>query len=447
MSISYSQALEYIYSFTDLEVAPEQRYGPDAYDPTRPARLLAALGNPHRAFPCIHIAGTKGKGSVAAICASVLREAGLRTGLYTSPHLRSFTERIQVNGGQIPERALADLVAEIQPAVALIPEITTFEVVTALMFLYFSRQQVDVGVIEVGLGGRLDATNVISPLVSVITSISYDHTNLLGETLSEIAGEKGGIIKCSIPVISAPQDEEALAVLETIAHDREAPLSVVESRALPGRDWWYRSVEVQLDGQVFQAGRVGQQGARYFLPLLGLYQVINSTVALAALSVVQEMVPALSDEAIKAGVAAVSWPGRFQILSRRPALVVDGAHNADSANRLRHTLESIYPGRRLFLILGITAGKDVEGIIESLAPIASEVILTSAHYPRAIPVRELLAWFAGRDLGVTQSTSVSEALWLAWAMAGPDDLICATGSLFVVGDALAAWKERQDTGL
>ena len=446
MSISYKQALEYIYSFTDLEVTPEQRYGPDVVDPTRPARLLEALGDPHRAFPCIHIAGTKGKGSVAAICASVLQEAGLRTGLYTSPHLRFFTERIQVNGGRISEGALAELVAEIEPTVTLIPEITTFEVVTALAFLYFFQQRVDVGVIEVGLGGRLDATNVIQPLVSVITSLSYDHTNLLGETLSEIAGEKGGIIKRGVPVISAPQDEESLAILETIAHDLDAPLTVVESRALPGRDWWHRSVESKLDGQVFQAGRVGQQGARYFLPLLGLHQVINCTVALAALNVVRETFPGLSDEAIKAGVAAVSWPGRFQILSQRRALLVDGAHNADSANRLRHTLENCFPGRRLFLILGITVGKDIEGIIESLVPGAAEVILTSAEHPRAIPVVELLSWFAGRDERVTLSNSVSEALWLAWEMAGPDDLICATGSLFVVGDALAAWNERQDTG-
>ena len=266
MTISYTQALGYIYSFTNYEVEPQYRYAPGVIDPTRPARLLSLLQNPHLGYPSIHIAGTKGKGSVAAICASALFAAGLRTGLYLSPHLQSFTERIQVNGSQISHTELASLVSDVRPAVAQVEGITTFELITALAFLHFARCQVEVAVIEVGLGGRLDATNVICPLVSVITSLSYDHTHLLGETLAEIAAEKGGIIKPGVPLVSAPQPEEALAVLERIAAEKSATLMLV------GRDSQYESGHSDLDGQRFYADCpdcVGRPGGSYHIPLLG----------------------------------------------------------------------------------------------------------------------------------------------------------------------------------
>jgi dihydrofolate synthase/folylpolyglutamate synthase len=443
MTISFSQALDYIYSFTDYEVLPEQRYGPDAVDPTRTAKLLAALGNPHQAYSSIHIAGTKGKGSVAAICESALAAAGLRTGLYTSPHLQDFTERIQVGREIIPKDAFANLVEEVRPTVDQIPGITTFEVVTALAFLYFSRQAIDVAVVEVGLGGRLDATNVVIPLVSVITSLSYDHTHLLGETLPEIAAEKGGIIKPGVPVITAPQTDDALAVLSTIAQERGAPLSVVESRSLISQDWWYRVEESTIKGQRFMAGQVGQPGEVYNLSLLGTHQAINGTVALAALHHAKRDLPELNDEVIKQGVASVSWPGRFQILQERPTLIVDGAHNVDSVNRLCDTLEALFPGRRIILILGVTIGKAIEGMIEALTPVAAELILTAAEHPRAIPSRKL-AEFVTTDTPFNLTESVADALALAFEMAGHDDIICATGSLFVVGDLLTDWKRRQE---
>lgn len=436
---SYQDALDYIYSFTDHTVRPEQRYGPDVVDPTRPARLLRVLGNPHQAFPAIHVAGTKGKGSVAAICASVLRAAGLRTGFYTSPHLQEFTERIQMNGQPIEPNVLAGLVDDIRPVVDQIEEITTFEVITALAFLYFSRQRVDVAVVEVGLGGRLDATNVIRPLVSVITSLSLDHTYLLGETVAEIAAEKGGIIKAGVPVVSAPQVGAAAAVLKAIAAERGAPLATVGDAA-SAADWWYELGEMTLEGQSFRAGRRGEAGDWYRLPLLGPHQVVNATVALAALGAVRDKVPSLENGAIRQGVATVEWPGRFQILGRGPVVVVDGAHNVDSAIKLRRTLQILFPERRIVLVFGATADKDVEGMIRELAPAASRVIVTSAAHPRAISAAELRPFFEAQGHASISSATVSEALALARETAGPDDVICVTGSLFVVGDALTAWQ-------
>jgi dihydrofolate synthase/folylpolyglutamate synthase len=441
MSLSYSEALDYIYSFTNYEVKPEYRYAPDVIDPTRPKRLLALLGDPQDAYPSIHIAGTKGKGSVAAICASALRAVGLRTGLYTSPHLQSFGERIQIDGYMIPDDELAALVDEIRPVVDEIDGITTFEVITALAFLYFARQQVDIAVVEVGLGGRLDATNVVEPVVSVITSLSLDHTHLLGETLPEIAGEKGGIIKPGVPVVTAWQPSEALAVLHAIADERGAPLTTI------GQDWWYELDEVTLDGQTFRAGKRGEPGHSYTLPLIGEHQVLNGTVALAALDIVRERRPGLGleSENIRQGLALVRWPGRFQVVGRRPVVVLDGAHNVDSAFKLRRTLERVFPDQCRILVLGVTAEKDVGGIIRALAPVADEIIVTAANHPRAATAADLGRQVQEAGFWCAVSSSVADGLGMALAMAGPSDVICVTGSLFVVGDALTAWR-RQEIG-
>lgn len=439
---SYQEALEYLTSFTDASVRPEHRYGPDVVDPTRPARLLKMLGEPHRAYPAIHVAGTKGKGSVAAICASVLRAAGLCTGLYCSPHLQSFTERIQVGGRPIEPETLAALVDEIRPAVDQIEGITTFEVITALAFLYFSRVRVDMAVVEVGLGGRLDATNVLHPLVSVITSLSLDHTYLLGDTLAAIAAEKGGIIKAGVPTASAPQPSEAATVLREMAAARGSTLMTVGGPA-ESADWWYDAVETTLDGQSFRAGRAGEDGSLYWLPLLGTHQVVNATVALAALGVLRERVPSLGNGAVTKGLASVEWPGRFQILQRRPMVVVDGAHNVDAAEKLRRTLELLFPGRRITLILGITADKDVDGMIDALMPVASKAIATAAMHPRAIPSAVLHRRLQARGYAATVANSVAEALTTSMKTAGPDDVICIAGSMFLAGDALTAWQNQQ----
>ena len=231
--LTYEEALDYLYSFVDYSATRVEKYSAQAFDLGRMSALLELMGNPHTHYPCLHLAGTKGKGSVSALCASVLRAAGYRTGFYISPHLQDFCERIQINGELIPREAVAAIVDDLRPLAARVPKITHWELVTALGFEYFAREKVDVAVIEVGLGGRLDSTNVITPLVSVITSLSYDHTNLLGSTLAQIAGEKAGIIKPGVPLVSAPQEPEALEVLMRTAHERGAPLTLVGRRRTP----------------------------------------------------------------------------------------------------------------------------------------------------------------------------------------------------------------------
>ena len=434
---SYSDALDYIYSFTNYDVRQGFRYPPDVVNPFREVEVLGLVGDPHRSYPCIHIAGTKGKGSVAAMCASALQAAGLRTGLYTSPHLISFTERIRVDGEEIDRDDVAQLVADLRPFIDQVAGITTFEVMTALAFAHFHRQKVDVAVLEVGMGGRLDATNVVTPLVSIITTLGYDHTHLFGDTLHEIAGEKAGIIKEKAPVVCAPQAAEALEVVEQKAADCQAPLTLI------GRDWWFESKEDTLDGQVFKAGRIGEPGETYRTPLLGRHQALNATVALAALDIVKPHFAGLDEKAIKDGLAHVSWPGRLQVLSRRPVLVLDGAHNIDSAQALAAALTDLFPERRRILVVGVTGDKDVNKILNTLIPLADTIVTTQAQHPRAMPVDELTQRFEELGAPPISAPDVASALQQALQLAGPDDVVCVTGSLYVVGDALAAWQKNE----
>jgi len=241
----YQEALDFLYSFIDYSLKRNFRNAAEKFNLDRMRTFMHHLGDPQDDYRIIHVAGTKGKGSVSAYCASILTEEGYLTGLYTSPHMIEFTERIRINGEMIPKTDLVEIVEQIKPVTEKVPEITTFELTTALAFLYFSQKNVDYAILEVGLGGRLDATNIVSPIVSVITSISYDHTKILGNTLSEIAGEKGGIIKPNIPVVVAPQKEEARRKLEAIARERNAPMIQV------GRDYLYAADSHNMDGQTF----------------------------------------------------------------------------------------------------------------------------------------------------------------------------------------------------
>ncbi|MEW5989116.1 MAG: folylpolyglutamate synthase/dihydrofolate synthase family protein [Chloroflexota bacterium] len=455
MSSRYQAALDYLYQFANFEHKQPDRYTADKVDPSRPHRLLEYLGAPHRAFPSLHIAGTKGKGSVAALCASCLRAAGLRVGLYTSPHLQEFRERIRIltpadGDGRISEAQLVERVEELKPVVPLIPGLTWFELVTAVAFAHFAQQQVDVAVVEVGLGGRLDATNVLTPLVSIITSLSLDHTHLLGRTLAEIAAEKGGIIKPGVPVVSAPQPPEALARLEQIAQERNAPLVLV------GRDWLYEPLSndpFRQEMMVYQPvtedypkSKIQNPKSKIAIPLAGRHQQENATVALAALSVVQPYFPSLTGAAIQQGMATVRWPGRLQLLPQvegQPAVLVDCAHNVDSAHKLAAALREQFHYQRLWLIIGVTADKDVPGILAELLPLAHETIVTRANHPRASDPAWLRDVAAALGYEVAVSPTVLEAVHTALQVARPADLVCVTGSIFVVGDLLNQWERLQ----
>ncbi|MBI4188745.1 MAG: bifunctional folylpolyglutamate synthase/dihydrofolate synthase, partial [Chloroflexi bacterium] len=321
----YQQALDYIYSFIDYEREPGARDA-SRYDLRRVEELLARLGNPHLKAKTVHIAGTKGKGSVAAMIASVLTASGYTTGLNTSPHLHVFNERIRVDDRLISDEELVALVAKIKPEVKAVNEkatygkLTTFEVITALAFAYFEQKDTDFRVIEVGLGGRVDATNVVRPDVCVITSISYDHMEVLGNTLTSIATEKAGIIKPNCVVVSSLQAEEAAAVIEQTCRNRQAKLVGV------GGDVTWQSLGFDADQQSLRVkGRLGSY--ELSIPLLGRHQLDNAATAVAALEVLIEKGFAISGESMAKGLAQVNWPGRLQVLSRHPLLVVDGAHN------------------------------------------------------------------------------------------------------------------------
>lgn len=322
----YKDALEYLYSFVDFSMQKADTYSPERFKLERMQALVASMGDPQAAYPTIHVAGTKGKGSVCILCATALQEAGYKVGLYTSPHLDDYAERIQVDGQFIPHADLVEMVEVIKPFVAAIPELTTFEITTALVFMYFQRQKVDAAVIEVGLGGRLDATNVVHPVVSVITSISYDHTQLLGNTLTLIAGEKAGIIKPGIPVVTSPQQEEARQVIERVAHEHGCNFIQV------GEDIVFEVVSKSLAGQtirVLSAGAPPRDALDLSIPLLGAHQAANAATAYAVLEIINQSGLKVDHQAIIAGFSKAFWPGRFEIVQQNPPVVLDCAHNRD----------------------------------------------------------------------------------------------------------------------
>ncbi len=430
-----------LYSFIDYSLKRNFRNAAEKFNLGRMRQFMHLLGDPQKDYGIIHVAGTKGKGSVCSFCASILSAQGYKTGLYTSPHMVEFTERIRINGEEISRADLVELVNDLRPATVEVPEITTFELTTALAFLHFSRQKVDYAVFEVGLGGRLDATNIVDPIIAVITSISYDHTQILGDTLTEIAGEKGGIIKPGVPVVVAPQKEEARLRLEQIAAERNSPLIQV------GRDYLYAADSHNLDGQTFlvwtpdeqpmvdefieTAGRHVWSPLRFHIPLLGFHQVENAATAYAALKTAEKYGLKLSLEAYVTGFADVVWPGRLEILRRNPPVVIDSAHNRYSALRLRQAMDDYFPGLPIVLVFGASEDKDVDGMFQELLPRVRQVITTQSVHPRAYDANQLvdLAHRSGRSAKAI--VPIEEALTQALQEAGSEAVVLITGSIFV----------------
>jgi dihydrofolate synthase/folylpolyglutamate synthase len=447
-NVEYQAALDYLYSFVDYSMTRSFRWSADKFDLQRMDDLMAALGHPEREYPILHIAGTKGKGSVAAMCESVIRSAGYRVGLYTSPHMHDYAERIRVNGVPIPHQVLIDLINEVRSLIESIKELTTFEITTALGFLYFARQHVQAAVIEVGLGGRLDATNITMPAVCVITSISYDHMQILGNTLAEIAGEKAGIIKPGIPVVMAPQHDEARLVIEKIARERQAPLIEV------GAAYRFTPQEGSLQGQSLTVWResddpqkgaaVGGWGtpanpARISITLLGMHQVENAATAYTALDTFQRVALSLSMKAIQEGFSETVWPGRFEILNLDPTLIVDCAHNRESAARLRQTMQEYFPDRLVTLVFGASEDKDIAGMLAELAPITRQIILTRSFHPRAAEPEQLAKQAQESGLPARIVPEAADALESALKYSEEGEIILATGSIFIATAVREAW--------
>jgi len=442
---AYQEALDFLYSFIDYSLKRNFRNAAEKFNLDRMRQFMRHLGDPQEDYAIIHVAGTKGKGSVSSMCASVMSAQGYSTGLYTSPHMVNFTERIQIDGGEIAKDDLVDIVKMLKPVTEKVPEITTFELTTALALVYFSQKNVDYAILEVGLGGRLDATNIVDPLVAVITSISYDHVKILGDTLSEIAGEKGGIIKQNTPVIIAPQKEEARIKLEQIANEQNAPLIQV------GRDYLYAADSHSLEGQTFlvwtpdeqpmvdefieSGGRDIWSPVRLRIPLLGFHQVENAATAYAVMKTVEKLGIELTPEAYRIGFAQVDWPGRMEILRRHPPVVIDSAHNRYSAMRLRQAMDDYFPGFPIIMVFGASEDKDIEGMYQELLPRVRRVITTQSIHPRAIDAEELvdLAHRSGRSAEAV--TPIEEALKKAIDEAGGDSVILITGSVFVAAAA------------
>ena len=438
----YHAALDWLYGFVNYEAVNRPR-DPSRYDLWRVWLFLERLGTPHLKAKTVHIAGSKGKGSTAAMVFSVLKEAGYKTGLYTSPHLIETFERFRIGDHFIGEDEFIAEVEKLKPIIAEINtearhgELTTFEIMTVLAFDYFARNKVDWQVIEVGLGGRLDATNVVEPDLSVITTINLEHTDVLGATLTEIATEKAGIIKRGVPVVSAPQVDEVSRVIEATCRRLNAPLSVAGLAAATPSNFIG-------DMQTFTvSGRHNLYDVE--LPLLGTYQRINCAVAVAALEMlIDRGIKGIDKDTIERGLARTDWPGRFQVLDRSPLVIVDGAHNPASAKELVASLEAYLPGYQrphpAVLVIAASSDKDIEGMAETLAPVFDEFIVTRTRHPRAMDIKIIGRAFEKLGKRVNYTSITAEAIVLATQLAAPDGLVCVTGSLFAVGEALEIWQ-------
>jgi dihydrofolate synthase/folylpolyglutamate synthase len=449
---AYEDALEYLYTFVDFSLTRAIRYSPDQFDLGRMREFADYLGRPQDNYPIIHVAGTKGKGSVSAICASVLRAAGYRVGLYTSPHLQEFTERIKVDGCEISKADFAGLVNEIKPYLESGTKLTTFEIATALALLYFSRMEANAVVLEVGLGGRLDATNIVVPEVCVITSISYDHSEFLGDTLAGIAGEKAGIIKPGVPVVVSPQKEEARIAIERKAAEQAVELIQIGrdylfapvSRSLRTQNFlvWPASEQPLVDAYIEAGGELEWEPTRLSMSLLGYHQVENGATAYAALDAARQRGFELGISDIKKGFDEVEWPARFEVLGTKPALVIDAAHNRDSALKLRLALDDYFPGRPVVMIFGASEDKDIDGMFAELMPRVKQVIATRSYHPRAMEPEDLVEHVHRFGRPVKVVPAVEDALQEALNTAGADELVLVTGSIFVAAGARHSWYNR-----
>lgn len=374
--------------------------------------FLAFIGNPEKSFRSVHVAGTNGKGSTCAMVECILREAGFRTGLYTSPHLVRFNERIRVNGVEITDAALARLVEETKREMEKSGiNLTYFEFVTALAFRHFAASGVDFAVVETGMGGRLDATNVLLPMVSVITGIEKEHTRYLGNTLQKIAVEKAGIIKRGVPVVTAERKKSILGIFKKECAKRGAPLSIVK-KPFFGK-----------------------------LALPGSFQRWNAALAVAAVGEMQKQGVKVGKKAIGKGLLAVKWPGRFEIVQRSPVVVLDCCHTPNSARALAGAFREIFPGKKAVLVLGASSDKDIKGIVAALYPIASFAVITEAK-TRAMPAARILKEFRKRGVEAVKVTGVRNAAKKAVSLAGKNGIVLVTGSCFVVGEAMPLWRRR-----
>ncbi|HET8580694.1 MAG TPA: folylpolyglutamate synthase/dihydrofolate synthase family protein, partial [Nitrospiraceae bacterium] len=421
MAFSYSSSLKFLYGLQKhgIKLGLETITG-----------MLAKLGRPQDRYRTVHIGGTNGKGSTAVMTAAILQAAGYRVGLYTSPHLTDFRERIRVNDDPIPEDSVTELAERLQDAAGVSLRPTFFEFTTALALQFFADSQVEIVVLEVGMGGRFDATNVVVPLVSVITNVALDHEEYLGHTLGAIAFEKAGIIKRGVPVVVGRLEPEAAEVIQRIVSEQTAPL--------------YRlNVDFLAEGTIRERFRYqGLRGAYGNLscPLDGAHQLDNAACALALLELASEKGIRVSEESVRAGLRSVYWEGRLEVVDHHPTLLLDGAHNPAAAKVVATYLAAYrrdHPRSRILLVIGMMRDKDREGFFRAILPTVDEVIVTQANMARAATVEELSSSLGEQSDSLHVASHPADALALARRLASPEDLICVTGSLMLVGEVKA----------
>ena len=441
-SIDYTDALRRLLSLADFERMAGAASPIPKSDLGRMRELADRVGRPQAGVPVVHVAGTKGKGSVAAVTSSILSAAGLRVALFTSPHLHSFRERLRLNGSPVSEEQFSRTLVSVWPHVRAMAEEsdegepTTFEALTAMAFELTQAERADVLVLEVGLGGRLDSTNVVEAAVDVITSISLDHTAILGNTLAEVAWEKAGIIKGSTPVVVAPQRDEAMGVIETRAAEHGARLTLV------GRDIRVHAEAHDLTAQRFTV-ETGKASYDLYSPLLGAHQRENVAVAIGA---VEALGAEVAQEAVVEGVRGGRWDGRFQVLvpepgalAEGPHVIVDGAHNPYSIARLRETaLEYVAPAHTV-VVFGCSGDKDLEAMVEELRELATTAVVCASRHPRAVEPQRVAEAFVQAGVPARRTADIPAAIQEARALCGPGDLVLVTGSLFVAAEALEFW--------
>ena len=450
--MDYKAALAYIEGFIDYERSPDFSRQARLYNLNRISLLLELLGNPHDRLQVIHIAGSKGKGSTAALIASVLTQAGYKTGLFTSPHLITPRERCRIDGDLISKADVAFYVEKLKPAIETVStsefgRVSFFEIYTALAFSYFADKATDFAVIEVGLGGRLDATNVVTPVATVITPIGLEHTAILGETYTEIAGEKAEIIKQKCPLALAPQHPEARTVFEKVASERNAP--IVEPKNLVGRDCSASSSRLvrNADGlpvaQEFDVETDSESYPQLTMPLLGHHQFINATTAVTAIECLKQKGYRVPKTSVYAGFKNVQWQGRIQRIRSSPIVVLDGAHSPASMEVLCSTLRQSFRYDRVTFIVSLMRDKNLTAIGNIVSQTADFVIATQVlNNPRVMSAEEILDAWENTCKKISACSTPEKAITRALSGASPTDLICITGSLYLVGQALEIFKSN-----
>ena len=431
--MEYNQALEYIYS--------AYKFG-SKLGLENITNLLNRLGNPQNKYKYIHIAGTNGKGSVTSMISHILHEAGYKIGMFTSPYLENFTERIQINLKEMPNEDLGNVTQIVKEKVEeMVAEgrnhPTVFEIITAIGLLYFAQQQIDIAVVEVGLGGRFDATNVVDkPLLSVITAIDFDHMDVLGSTLGQIAFEKAGIIKHGRPVVVYPQLSEASSVLRKVSKDRDAFLYEVSQEQILVK-------ESSLEGNFFDFRYKDREYKDLKLNLIGEHQLLNAATALSAIEVIRDMGVEVPESAIYQGLAKTKWPGRLEKVSKKPLIIIDGAHNAAGANVLANTISKYFKKDEVTLIMGILKDKEVDAVVSKICPLAHRIIITKPDSPRAMEPSQLSTKVLKYCHKVIVEPNIPDAIDKAIDMAGHEGVIIICGSLYLAGSARSYIKNKK----